>query len=157
MLQTNIAPESDIGIEEIKDIEGASYSVIEQLRATVFKPDGKKQLDRRFTISEVARMIKRSTTSIRQAEKSNRLPTPEKSIKGRRRGYTLPEINYMREMFGTRPWRNSATDDPVIIAIQNFKGGVGKSTITAHLAQYLGLQGYRVCVLDCDPQGCSDS
>ena len=43
------------------------------------------------------------------------------------------------------------------MAIQNFKGGVGKSTITAHLAQYLSLRGYRVCVLDCDPQGSSTS
>ena len=39
------------------------------------------------------------------------------------------------------------------MAIANFKGGVAKSTITCHLAQYFALRGYRVCVVDCDPQG----
>jgi chromosome partitioning protein len=36
--------------------------------------------------------------------------------------------------------------------VQNFKGGVGKSTVTTHLAHYFGVQGYRVLVVDCDSQ-----
>jgi chromosome partitioning protein len=57
-------------------------------------------------------------------------------------------------VFGTRPWRTA--DDPLsIIAVQNFKGGVGKSTVSAHLAQYLAIKGYRVCLIDCDSQGSS--
>ena len=57
-------------------------------------------------------------------------------------------------MFGTRPWRDPA--DPLsIIAVQNFKGGVGKSTVSVHLAQYLASSGYRVCLIDCDSQGSS--
>ena len=60
----------------------------------------------------------------------------------------------MREVFGTRPWRDDS--DPLsIIAVQNFKGGVGKSTVSLHLAQYLAMQGYRVCLIDCDSQGSS--
>ena len=149
--------QTGIGIEDIRAIETASYSVIERLREAVFAPDGQKLLDRRFTISATSKMIGRSTTSIRQAEEAGRLPTPDKGAQGRRRGYSLPEVNHMREVFGTRPWRDLNTDDAVVLAIQNFKGGVGKSTITAHLAQYLGLQGYRVCVMDCDPQGSTTS
>nr|WP_230975824.1 AAA family ATPase [Acetobacter garciniae] len=38
------------------------------------------------------------------------------------------------------------------MAVQNFKGGVGKSTVTVHLAHYLAIQGYRVLVVDCDSQ-----
>ena len=58
----------------------------------------------------------------------------------------------MRAVFGTRPWRDAR--DPVsIIAVQNFKGGVGKSTVSTHLAQYLAIKGYRVCLIDCDSQG----
>ena len=60
----------------------------------------------------------------------------------------------MREVFGTRPWRDSS--DPLsVIAVQNFKGGVGKSTVSLHLAQHLAMQGYRVCLIDCDSQGSS--
>ena len=39
-----------------------------------------------------------------------------------------------------------------IIAVASGKGGVGKSTFTVHLAQYLAIQGYRVCVIDTDSQ-----
>ena len=57
----------------------------------------------------------------------------------------------MRGVFGTQPWR-SASDPLSIIAVQNFKGGVGKSTVSVHLAQYLATRGYRVCLIDCDSQ-----
>jgi len=39
-----------------------------------------------------------------------------------------------------------------IVAVANFKGGSGKTTTTAHLAQHLALNGYRVLALDLDPQ-----
>ena len=57
----------------------------------------------------------------------------------------------MRQVLGASPQR-SAIDVPAIIAVQNFKGGVGKSTVTTHLAHYFGVQGYRVLVVDCDSQ-----
>jgi chromosome partitioning protein len=38
------------------------------------------------------------------------------------------------------------------MAVVNFKGGSGKTTTAAHLAQYLALQGYRVLAVDLDPQ-----
>ena len=57
----------------------------------------------------------------------------------------------MRDLFGTRPSRNPG-DPPIVLAVQNFKGGVGKSTLTCHIAQYLALKGYRVAVIDCDSQ-----
>ena len=34
----------------------------------------------------------------------------------------------------------------------NFKGGSGKTTTAAHMAQYLALRGYRVLAIDLDPQ-----
>jgi chromosome partitioning protein len=39
-----------------------------------------------------------------------------------------------------------------VISVANFKGGSGKTTTAAHLAQYLALQGYRVLAIDLDPQ-----
>lgn len=39
-----------------------------------------------------------------------------------------------------------------LIAIASPKGGVGKTTLTAHLAAILAGRGYRVTVLDLDPQ-----
>jgi chromosome partitioning protein len=39
-----------------------------------------------------------------------------------------------------------------VIAVANFKGGSGKTTTSAHLSQYLALQGFRVLAIDLDPQ-----
>jgi chromosome partitioning protein len=40
----------------------------------------------------------------------------------------------------------------MIIAIANSKGGVGKSTLSVHLAAWLAEQGHRVTLADCDMQ-----
>jgi len=39
-----------------------------------------------------------------------------------------------------------------VIGVMNFKGGSGKTTSSAHLAQRLALTGYRVLGIDLDPQ-----
>jgi chromosome partitioning protein len=41
----------------------------------------------------------------------------------------------------------------VIITLQNQKGGVGKTTLSLHLAHYFTTSGARVLVVDADPQG----
>ncbi|HKT54879.1 MAG TPA: AAA family ATPase [Caulobacteraceae bacterium] len=128
--------------------------VIERLRATVFAPNHKKVLDLRFSISRAAEMVGRTPEAIRQAEADGRLPPPRMTETGRREGYTLAEVNLMRDAFGTRLARTEG-DPPIILAVQNFKGGVGKSTLACHLAQYLALRGYRVAVIDCDSQASS--
>ncbi len=144
-----------IGLTEIEAIEESTYQIIERLREKVFAPDKTKVLNLRFSISEASNMIGRSPTAIRDAEADGRLPEAAKSSKNRRIGYTLAEVNNMRKVFGTLPWRNTDTDDPLIMAIQNFKGGCGKSTLTCHIAQGLALQGLRVLVIDADSQGSS--
>jgi chromosome partitioning protein len=39
-----------------------------------------------------------------------------------------------------------------IVSVINYKGGVGKTTITANLSAELALRGYRVLMIDLDPQ-----
>ncbi len=147
----------EVGLDEIEEIEQRSYQVIQRLRETVFSPDKEKELRRTFSITEAAEMVGRTPTAVRDAEKDGRLPESAKDARGRRTGYTLEGINKMREVFGTLPYRDTNKDEVAIIPIQNFKGGVGKSTITVHVAQYFALRGYRVCVVDCDPQGSTTS
>jgi chromosome partitioning protein len=140
----------------IADLYGRSLNVLESLRGQGAGGIGGHRPTPRFPITRAAELVGRTSAAIRDAEKDGRLPGVERTATGRRVGYTLAEINQMRAVFGTRPWRTA--DDPLsIIAVQNFKGGVGKSTLSVHLAQYLAIRGYRVCLVDCDSQGSTTS
>jgi chromosome partitioning protein len=125
--------------ETIADLYARSLGVLETLRTQSTSRVGATRQSPRFPITRVAELVGRTSTAIRDAEKDGRLPVVERTASGRRVGYTLAEINEMRGVFGTSPWRTA--DDPLsVIAVQNFKGGVGKSTVSAHLAQYLAIK-----------------
>lgn len=143
---------SPITLDELSVLSHRAASVIEKLRERVYAPETKKTLDLVFNVRTAAAMAGRSEKAIRDAEADGRLPKPQKDpVTGRRMGYSLAEVNRMREVFGTLPQRGP-DDPPLVMAVQNFKGGVGKSTIVSHLAQYFALKGYRVCIIDCDSQ-----
>jgi chromosome partitioning protein len=138
----------------IAELYARSLNVLESLRARGGRGERTARQAPRFPITRAAELVGRTSAAIREAEKDGRLPSVERTASGRRVGYTLAEINQMRAVFGTRPWRTDG-DPLAIIAVQNFKGGVGKSTVSVHLAQYLAIKGYRVCLIDCDSQGSS--
>ena len=137
--------------EIVGQLADAGERMIDRLRRKAFLPERRKALNLRFGIAEAATMLGCSTNRIRQAEEDGRLPSPVFDKGGRRLGYDVAAMLRMREALGVSP-RRADTDEPAIIAVQNFKGGVGKSTITTHLAHYLAIQGYRVLVVDCDSQ-----
>lgn len=146
-----------VGLAQIEALANRASTVITRLRERVFAPGADKRLDLSFNVRTAADMVGRTEKSIREAEADGRLPTPEKdATTGRRTGYSLAEVNRMREVFGTLP-RRAPSDPATVLAVQNFKGGVGKSTLVVHLAQYLALKGYRVCVIDCDSQASTTS
>ncbi|HXQ46903.1 MAG TPA: AAA family ATPase [Caulobacteraceae bacterium] len=138
-------------LETMSALNERADDVIRRLRASVFAPGEEKIVDLRFAVGKAAEMVGRTPEAIRQAEADGRLPAPRLGPTGRREGYSLTEVNAMRDLFGTRLGR-AAGDPPIVLAVQNFKGGVGKSTLVCHIAQSLALKGYRVAVIDCDSQ-----
>lgn len=135
----------------IARLAGQSAIVLEQLRNDVRDARAHERREPIFTISRAAELVGRTPAAIRDAERQGRLSPPGRTATNRRVGYTLGQLNTMREVFGTRARRSG--DDPLaVVAVQNFKGGVGKSTVSVHLAQYLAIKGYRVCLIDCDSQ-----
>lgn len=150
-----VPPEETLA--KMANIQSRAQDLMQLLRAEVLGgEDATKTVRRRFAIGEAADLIGRSTQLIRDAEADGRLPEPAKSVKGRRVGYSIDEVARMREVVG-RPVGRAESDPPLVLSVQNFKGGVGKSTTTIHLAHYLALHGYKVLVIDCDSQASTTS
>ena len=126
-------------------------------RAQLFPPNAERTL-RKFTSGEVADLLGVKDAYLRKLHLDGKGPSPE-IRSGGRRYYTPQDIQALRELLeqgaktpGTYlPGRRPGNKLQVITVI-NFKGGSGKTTTSAHLAQKLALDGYRVLGIDLDPQ-----
>jgi chromosome partitioning protein len=101
-------------------------------------------------------MIGVTDAYLRQLSLAGQGPEPETGVGGRR-SYSLTQVNGLRSFLSTsdrRSYEPRRTEGEAlqVLAVTNFKGGSGKTTTAAHLAQYLALRGYRVLAIDLDPQ-----
>ncbi len=129
---------------------------LNELRKSLFPPESKKIL-RSFSSGESAKLIGIADGYLRQLSLAGKGPQPEIGAGGRR-SYRLDQINQLRRLLeeggkGKRylPQR-IAGEHCQVLSVVNFKGGSGKTTTAAHLAQFLALRGYRVLAVDLDPQ-----
>ncbi|WP_337184484.1 plasmid partitioning protein RepA [Shinella sp.] len=129
---------------------------LKQHRLEMFPPVAQKTL-RQFQLSEAAHFLGVTSGYLRNLSLESKGPLPQVTPSGRR-SYTAEQLQEMREYLeqnsrGQRyvP-RRRASEHLQVIAVVNFKGGSGKTTTTAHLAQNLALTGHRVLAVDLDPQ-----
>ena len=139
-------------IESVVRKENIFNDMMISLQADIFSPLNEKRFERTWRIGKVAKMVGKTPQLIRLREKEGKLPRPEKLENGRYAEYTLRDINRMRDFFGTRPHR-SEEDEAAIVSFSTFKGGCGKTCLSVLCAQHLALKGYRVLMIDCNPQG----
>lgn len=145
-------------IDKLEGILASSENFLQKMHELGAEPNQRKVLQRLFSPGEAADMVGRDRTTLARAEAEIGMPPPLRNPGNNRRvGYSLEQIQTFRTHFGTLPWRDPATDSPLVIACQNFKGGVGKSTTCVNFAHYLALKGYRVLVIDTDSQATTTS
>ncbi len=130
---------------------------LKQHRTEMFPPVAMKGL-REFQLAEAARFLGVTSGYLRNLSLEGKGPLPQATPSGRR-SYTAQQMEEMRAFLdqnarsGTHyvP-RRRGSDHLQVIAVVNFKGGSGKTTSAAHLAQHLALTGHRVLAVDLDPQ-----
>lgn len=143
-------------LRELINADAAELSArlhAQQLRD--FPPAAEKTL-RRFSPAEASRFIGITEGYLRQLVSEGK--GPPASSNGRRT-YSIGDIETLRQELdawgkGARQYvPHRRNDEPLqIISVMNFKGGSGKTTSSAHLAQFLAFRGYRVLAIDLDPQ-----
>lgn len=124
--------------------------------------DGGQKRLRLFSTWEITRyLIPVAPAHLRRVLKQNpALPQGRSETETGAKWFTLDEVQRLRAFFaaeGSRakeylPYRPAGLPAK-IVAVANFKGGVGKTSTAAHLAMSAALDGYRVLVVDLDSQG----
>ena len=106
-----------------------------------------------FGIERAAQLASCTANHIRNLEARGDLPVPRLVDAGsiQRRVYNYNEVNRIRAALGKRPSRPVGADC-VRVVFSNLKGGVAKTTMSLHFAQYLAREGYRTLLVDADPQ-----
>ena len=123
--------------------------------------DGSKTL-RLFSTWEITKyLIPVAQAHFRRVLKANPdLPQGQTETDGGAKWFTLEEVLKLRAFFAAEgsktkdylPYRPKGLPAKMI-AVANFKGGVGKTSTAVHLAMSAALDGYKVLVVDLDSQG----
>lgn len=122
---------------------------MEQLKRLHAPADGIKTV-RTFRSTEAARLVGKSIAWLRDNEEQSGCSSRTDGAAWR--AYSIDDVNALREHAGTRPRRNP-DEDTQVLAMLNFKGGASKTTTTHLFSHYLAVAGYRVLLVDLDPQG----
>lgn len=140
-------------------IQRHAHDLSQQLQAhqrNSFPPSAEKTI-RLFSPAEAAKLIGIHEGYLRQVAAEGRGTAT--TVTNGRRSYSVEDIQNIRGILdqsarGDRRYLPHRIDEEhlQIITVMNFKGGSGKTTTSAHLAQYLALHGYRVLAIDLDPQ-----
>jgi chromosome partitioning protein len=157
----NLMPDHDLEFEFDEMIlkQGELISdKLNLLRFEQYPPDATKGL-RQFTLAEVAEYLGVTQNHIKKLHLEGKGPIPATTPSGRRT-YTADQMLELRrylDKHGRADFKryvpHRRTGEPMqVLAVVNFKGGSGKTTTAAHLAQYLALTGHRVLAIDLDPQ-----
>ena len=127
------------------------------VRRATFSPEERKTL-RPFSIWEMSQFMFDVPADTLRKKIADDPSLPQGAVLddgGRQRWFSLEEINDIRRRVRFRG-RSLLPERPegraMRVAVANFKGGVGKSVVAQHFANAAALDGYRVLVVDFDPQ-----
>ena len=150
-----------VGTDQLAEIASACGRGRDDLASRGLGDEGRKRL-RLFSTWEITRyLIPVAQAHFRRVLKANPdLPQGQSESEAGAKWFTLEEVLRLRAFFAAEgrkskdylPYRPKGLPAKMV-AVANFKGGVGKTSTCAHLAMSAALDGYRVLVVDLDSQG----
>lgn len=164
----NISPDEALaqldpptGTDSFAAIAAACTKGRQDLASRGMDATGRKTL-RKFSTWEITKyLIPVAPAHFRRVLRQNpALPQGTSQTEGGAKWFTLDDVLHLRAHFGAEgskskdymPYRPPG-QPAKIVAVANFKGGVGKTSTCAHLAMSAALDGYKVLVVDLDSQG----
>lgn len=138
-------------LDDIDELSGVAGDFLAHIRQRLFAPDAQKR-GPKYTLGQLSQFIDKdkALVSKRAAMVGSDLPAGEQA--GNQRLFAVEDVRTWSRHY-KRCHVRSPQERGAVIAVANFKGGVSKTTTTAHLAQGLSLKGYRVLLIDLDAQG----
>lgn len=153
--------DAPIGTAGFAQIAEACTRGRDDLASRGMNEEGRKEL-RLFSTWEITRyLIPVAQPHFRRVLRANPdLPQGRSDSEAGAKWFTLDEVLRLRAHFAAegskakeyRPYRPAGLPAK-LVAVANFKGGVGKTSTAAHLAMSAALDGYKVLVIDLDSQG----
>lgn len=156
MLDTQLQSYGSDSPKELFDqFYNAGNETLLALRDFITNPDKRKK-PRLWGAIEAAKMVGVSNPTFRKLLDTNKYITGIVDVKNKAgrisRKFSLEAINQLRDKAKTR-YRRPEGAKPLIIAVSNLKGGVGKTETAVDLGKKLAIEGLRGLLLDFDAQG----
>ncbi len=149
------------GSEQLRVYSDTIRDALSRHTAKLLSPDTRKADKplRRFSVREMADAIRVNYSSMRHFLKTMD-GFPEGMLEaGNRRTFSGEEVHAVQDRLfeaGKIPLsmypRKAEGDVTAKIAVYNLKGGVAKTSLSANLAEFLALRGFRCLIIDLDPQ-----
>lgn len=154
MLPKTLPPtHTRINTRKLVGIADRAQDALKELRNILLEPWPRK-VSPKLSGSRVAKLAKIPSERLNYLVKRNEVLPGTVKGNGRSREYTIAEAQEVIRQIGTYQ-RRPAGALGAVVAVGNFKGGVGKTTNAVALAQGLTLHGHKVLLIDLDPQASS--
>ncbi|MQA40681.1 AAA family ATPase [Rugamonas aquatica] len=142
-----------VDVDGLIRIADRAEATLAQLRQDLIKPQPTKSAPM-ISGSRLAQLCGMERTQLNHLCSKGIIKPGQTKGNGRKRMFTLAEARDIVQQVGKFKPRPMGVLG-MVLACGNFKGGVGKTTVTVAVAQGLSLLGYSVCLVDLDPQASS--